>query len=87
MILKAPTLMRTIRASEIGAFLYCQRAWWYQSQGVKPENQLELSSGSQFHHQHGRRVVAAGLLRVLAWLFLVAAVAAFAIYITVEWLP
>jgi hypothetical protein len=78
--------MRTIRASEIGVFLYCQRAWWYQLQGVKPENQLELSSGTTFHHQHGRRVLTAGLLRLAAWVLLMLAVIIAAFFITTTWL-
>lgn len=65
--------MRTIRASEIGLFQYCQRAWWYRSQGVESSNQAELTAGTEMHRQHGRRVFIAGLLRGAALLLLLAA--------------
>ena len=59
--------MRTIRASEIGAFQYCRRAWWYQRNGVAPENQMELAEGVELHARHGRKVMAAGCLRLAAY--------------------
>jgi len=74
--------MRTIRASEIGSFLFCQRAWWYRSQGIEPSNQGELLAGSELHRQHGRRILAADLLRTLGLLVLLAALVLAAIYLT-----
>ncbi len=63
-----------IRASEIGAYLYCRRAWWYRKQGVESENQAEMATGSELHRQHGRRVIAAGFLQVAGYVLLAAAV-------------
>ena len=71
--MKPKASTRTIRASEIGAFLFCRRAWWYQSQDVPPKNQDELAGGNAFHRQHGQRVVRAGLLRLAGWLLLILA--------------
>jgi CRISPR/Cas system-associated exonuclease Cas4 (RecB family) len=65
--------MRTIRASEIGAYLYCRRAWWYRKQGVDSDNQSELTAGTALHRQHGRKVLAAGLTRTFGLLLLLLA--------------
>jgi hypothetical protein len=74
--------MRTIRASEIGTYLYCQRAWWYQRQGVQSENQAELAGGTELHERHGRSIIAAGCLRVLAYALLLASLVLLTIYVT-----
>jgi CRISPR/Cas system-associated exonuclease Cas4 (RecB family) len=74
--------MRPIRASEISSFLYCKRAWWYQNQGIESANIEELAEGNELHHQHGRVVVASSVLRMLAYGLLLAAVVAFAAYVT-----
>lgn len=79
--------MRTIRASEIGAYLYCRRAWWYRKQGIEPANQAELSAGSEYHRGHGRQVFAAGLLRLAGWLLLLAALVLLAVGLTAQFLP
>ena len=64
-----------IRASEIGTYLYCRRAWWYRAQGIESQNQAEMSSGTEFHMQHGRKVMAAGLLQVAGYVVLLTAIA------------
>jgi hypothetical protein len=78
--------MRIIRASEIGAYLYCHRAWWYQRQGLPSDNQVELASGSELHRQHGRKVLVAGLLRGLAMGLLLAALVLLTIYLAGKYL-
>lgn len=63
--------MRIIRASEIGEYLYCHRAWWLRHiQGYKSANVTELASGTALHAQHGQRVWLSGLLRNLAFILL-----------------
>jgi hypothetical protein len=77
--------MRTIRASEIGTYLYCQRAWWYQSQGAPSQNQAEMAGGSAYHYRHGRKVVRAGLARLAGWLLLVLALILLVAALTLQW--
>lgn len=71
--------MKPIRASEIGSYLFCARAWLYRRQGIESTNQAEMASGTELHRLHGRTVIASGLTRTLALLlFLVALVLAVA---------
>ena len=62
--------MPVIRSSDIGNYLYCRRAWWYRKQGVESENQTEMSSGTEIHRQHGRKVLAATLNRSIGMVLL-----------------
>ncbi len=59
--------MRVIRASEIGAYQFCHRAWWYQIQGNEPENQLVLQNGKAYHEKHSYMVSSAGCLQAVAY--------------------
>ncbi len=63
-----------IRASEIGSYLYCRRAWWYRKQGIESENQAEMAHGTELHRRHGRRVIAAGFLQVAGYALLLIAI-------------
>jgi hypothetical protein len=74
--------VKTIRASEVGTYLYCARAWAYQQKGVESANQAEMTSGSELHRQHGRQVLASGLIRTLALILLLLALALLAAYCT-----
>jgi CRISPR/Cas system-associated exonuclease Cas4 (RecB family) len=65
--------MKIVRASEIGTYLYCQRAWWYAQQGYESENLTELAAGSRMHAQHGRVIATSGCLRVLAYALVLSA--------------
>ena len=67
---------RVIRASEIGQWAYCSRAWWLGSiKGVPSTNTRAMAQGQKVHQQHGRAVWAARALRKVSMvLFAVAAV-------------
>lgn len=44
-----------IRASEIGDYVYCRRAWWLRRvAGYGPQNEQEMEWGQGYHVQHGR---------------------------------
>jgi CRISPR/Cas system-associated exonuclease Cas4 (RecB family) len=65
--------MRPIRASEVGSYIYCARAWWYHQQGIESTNQAEMTAGTELHRLHGRQVIASSLTRALALILLLAA--------------
>ena len=72
--------MRILRASEIGVYLYCQRAWWYDRQGYESQNLAELAAGSDLHEQHGRLALASGCVKTLAYVLLLAALVLLSAY-------
>ena len=74
--------MRPIRASEISSFLYCKRAWWYHQKGTVSSNLEELAEGTELHLKHGRAVLASGLIRMLAYTFLLIGIVFLAISVT-----
>jgi CRISPR/Cas system-associated exonuclease Cas4 (RecB family) len=72
---------RTIRASEIGTYLFCKRAWWYQNEGFESENKREMAGGFAYHRQHGKLVFKSIILRTAGWLLFV-----LALVLLVSWL-
>jgi CRISPR/Cas system-associated exonuclease Cas4 (RecB family) len=78
--------MKTIRASEVGSYLYCARAWWYARQGLIPTNQAEMNAGTELHREHGRIVITSGLTRLLAIILLLAALALLAAFCTARFI-
>jgi hypothetical protein len=65
---------RWIKASELGEYLYCQRAWWYRLQGIASMNVQELAHGTAQHLQHGRGLRWVTWQRTLALVLIAAAV-------------
>jgi hypothetical protein len=74
--------MRTLRASEIGAYLFCRRAWWYQKNGQPSQNLGEMAAGSELHYRHGRAVLGVGCLRVAAYALMLLALILAVVYLT-----
>ena len=76
--------MPIIRASDIGNYLYCRRAWRYRKDGVESENQAELVAGTELHRQHGRKTLSALLLRTLGMVLLLSAILMLVAYCTAQ---
>jgi hypothetical protein len=52
-----------VRASEIGMWSFCQRAWWLaQVKGAQHRNPERLQHGQAVHQAHGRSVLRADWL-------------------------
>jgi hypothetical protein len=66
--------MKIIRASELGTYLFCQRAWWYQINGYESENITELAGGVELHKKHSRAVRLGGCLQTIAYTALLLAI-------------
>jgi hypothetical protein len=48
---------RVIRASELGQYAFCAKAWWLGSvEGVPSANVHEMDAGASAHEQHGQVV-------------------------------
>jgi hypothetical protein len=66
---------RVIRASEIGEYIYCHRAWWLgRVKGVENANRVQMDAGIVRHRAHGKAVRRAELLQRAALLLALLAV-------------
>lgn len=77
--------MKVVKASELGTYLYCRRAWVYQKQGIVSQHQEEFARGNDFHRQHGKRILLAFLIKLTGWILLFAALI-FATMILTRWI-
>jgi hypothetical protein len=65
----------TLRASEIGEYVFCARAWRLRLDGYEPTGEGgRLVAGQQFHERHGRAVRRARRLNAVAFACFVLAV-------------
>ncbi len=69
--------MQTIRASEVGEYIYCARAWWLRrTADLEPSGSAvptRLAAGVGRHARHGLLVVLSRLSLYAGMLFLAAA--------------
>ena len=65
---------RVIRASELGQYAYCPKAWWLGSVlGVKTTNTHDLHRGEIVHRAHGQQVWWSRALLIVAAVLALAA--------------
>lgn len=63
-----------LRASEIGEYVYCHRAWWlHRVQGLESANRAQMQAGTAKHIEHGRAVQRADWMRRAAMILFIAA--------------
>lgn len=72
---------RTVRASELGEFVFCQRAWWYAQNGVPSDAQASQDRGTAWHAGRSRRAMAAVQLARLGRVLIAAGVVLLAAYL------
>ena len=71
--------IRVLRASEIGEYEYCSRAWWYKHVAkIAPGGEAggRLERGREEHRRHGQRVFVSARLRVIGAVLLLCGVLA-----------
>jgi len=64
-----------IRASEIGEYVFCRRAWWlHHIIGLESANQAQMQAGAAKHVAHGIAVRRADALRRASFILLALAI-------------
>ncbi len=59
---------RVVRASELGQYAYCARAWWLgRVLGYRSANLESMAAGEAVHARHGRKVLSSHRLRRWAY--------------------
>lgn len=66
---------RILRASEIGEYVFCHRAWWlHRVKGLESANRAQMLSGVALHVDHGLSIQRAGRLQRGAFVLLALAI-------------
>jgi CRISPR/Cas system-associated exonuclease Cas4 (RecB family) len=56
-----------IRASEVGEYVYCARAWWLRRvAGLEPSGHQRRAYGAALHRRHGAAVAGSRALLIAA---------------------
>ena len=63
-----------IRASDIGLYLFCARAWRLKADGYESQNRGEMAAGTEAHHAHGAAVASSQRLQRLSLILFVLAI-------------
>jgi type IV secretory pathway TrbF-like protein len=75
-----------IRASGMGEYLFCARAWWMRREGFTPTRGGEArEAGRLWHERHGQTVARAGRLRSMSALCFYLAVAVAVLLLLLWW--
>lgn len=68
--------LQIIRASEMGEYVYCARAWWLRRvAGLEPAGYARREYGTVLHRRHGQAVVGSRMLLLLGVLLAALALA------------
>jgi hypothetical protein len=75
-----------VRASDIGAWTFCQRAWWLANvRRARHENPVALERGNRAHTAHGRQWAGAGRLQRIGLALMLLGLALTVTLFLVQW--
>lgn len=78
---------RTVRASEVAEYTFCQRAWWYARVDSVPLTDVEpLAAGQQWHRRKSRGVLSGLVLQILGYALLLVTVVMAMLYLADTWM-
>ena len=78
----AKSTSQVIRASELGQYAYCARAWWLgRVLGYRSTNLERLAAGEAAHARHGQKVMSSRRLQRWAYALLALALLAGALFL------
>ena len=78
---RAPTNSGVIRASDVGLYVYCAKAWRLKADGHESANVGEMAAGTEAHEAHGARVALYAHLQRASMALIVVAALAFMLWL------